>query len=533
MSKWAVGRDGLPKGDGLPTVLGKRDGQPREAGASLSNYGVDSSRPRRDTRCVALHAVSNWDNVFDQTAEGGTDHIKMWRISTADYSQRPAKKQAVHDDAGKALQRAEGCNEFNIWYGKWIGEQWCDKGMTAAPSRCSVRRDAGRTKADDRLGMAAYCCVFFARGCCSNGSDCTFLHRIPSEDDEKRLALTHDIFGRERHNTNRDDMRGVGNFNSESRTLYIGGLKILHGATATFQTLLRQMSEWGEVEQLRLIPNKAIAFVRYKLRACAEFALESMHCQSLGLDELLNVRWAYDDPNPKVRAMIQENYHAQLVEACAAKGHHVSSVDFHLPTDYAIDQDPEAKRARREGGEGGNRVCAEYPNTDGQFCYSWSSSAETADSAAGATAGMRERVSGDFAPMSRAEVEALEEADRVREEREREQAKAREAERRLAAILDGVGKGVQEAGGKEGGGRSAEEQHDWREAFDQSTGRPVSSSLSLSLFPAPPPSLPLHLLLSLPPFLLPSLPPPLPPSSPPSLLPSHPLGQQCCQTQVA
>jgi hypothetical protein len=27
---------------------------------------------------------------------------------------------------------------------------------------------------------------------------------------------------------------------------------------------------------------------------------EAMHCRSLEADELLNVRWAYDDPNPKV-----------------------------------------------------------------------------------------------------------------------------------------------------------------------------------------------------------------------------------------
>jgi len=29
-------------------------------------------------------------------------------------------------------------------------------------------------------------------------------------------------------------------------------------------------------------------------------AQEAMHCRSLEADELLNVRWAYDDPNPKV-----------------------------------------------------------------------------------------------------------------------------------------------------------------------------------------------------------------------------------------
>ena len=75
--------------------------------------------------------------------------------------------------------------------------------MMAAPTRCSVRRDAGRTHADDRFGEGAYCCVFFARGCCSNGAGCTFLHRIPNEGDDRRLDTIRDVFGRERHNTNR------------------------------------------------------------------------------------------------------------------------------------------------------------------------------------------------------------------------------------------------------------------------------------------------------------------------------------------
>ncbi len=115
------------------------------------------------------------------------------------------------------LQAPEGCNEFNIWYGKWIGEQWKErKELVASQTRCSVRRDAGRTNAETRYplmvarrpkfniskkpfmptffnsqckpsqgsrpargrhGEAAYSCLFFARGCCALGKECTFLHR--------------------------------------------------------------------------------------------------------------------------------------------------------------------------------------------------------------------------------------------------------------------------------------------------------------------------------------------------------------------
>eukprot|EP00961_Rhodomonas_salina_P107873 1452565-Rhodomonas_salina.1 len=68
-----------------------------------------------------------------------------------------------------------------------------------------------------------------------------------------------------------------------------------------------------QVEQLRLIPSKAIAFVTFKLRACAEFASEAMHCQTLDADELLNIRWAFDDPNPRAQQIAREKLEKQLV----------------------------------------------------------------------------------------------------------------------------------------------------------------------------------------------------------------------------
>lgn len=294
----------------------------------------------------------------------------MHKISSADYSQRPARQQIAIGES-KALQPAEGCNEYNIWYDKWVGEHWsADKEMRAAPHRCSIRRDAGRTKANDRFGEGhAYCCIFFARGCCSNGADCTFLHRIPNALDESRLSLVRDIFGRERHNSDKQDMRGTGNFNKESRTLYIGGLNLRRGTAEAFKTLLRHLSEWGEVEQLRLIPNKAIAFVTYKMRSSAEFALEAMHCQTLELDELLNVRWAYDDPNPRVRAEIQAKQQEMLREAVEAKGYDTADVEFFHPGDYAM---PASSNA-------GKRGRLEYPDTDGQYdsSYAYLSSAST------------------------------------------------------------------------------------------------------------------------------------------------------------
>ena len=49
----------------------------------------------------------------------------------------------------------------------------------------------------------------------------------------------------------------------------------------------------------------AIAFVRYRYRANAEFAKVAMANQSLDNKEVINVRWAMDDPNPVARQAVR------------------------------------------------------------------------------------------------------------------------------------------------------------------------------------------------------------------------------------
>ena len=56
--------------------------------------------------------------------------------------------------------------------------------------------------------------------------------------------------------------------------------------------------QWGEVEHVNLIARLSISFVRFRYRAVAEFAREAMANQELDAEEILHVKWAYDDPNP-------------------------------------------------------------------------------------------------------------------------------------------------------------------------------------------------------------------------------------------
>ena len=49
---------------------------------------------------------------------------------------------------------------------------------------------------------------------------------------------------------------------------------------------------------VRVLQYRSVAFVTYVSELHAQFAKESMACQSLDNDEILNVRWATEDPNP-------------------------------------------------------------------------------------------------------------------------------------------------------------------------------------------------------------------------------------------
>jgi hypothetical protein len=50
------------------------------------------------------------------------------------------------------------------------------------------------------------------------------------------------------------------------------------------------------------LPGKGVAFVTYSNRLNAEFAKEAMSDQSLDNNEMINVRWATEDPNPRAQA---------------------------------------------------------------------------------------------------------------------------------------------------------------------------------------------------------------------------------------
>ncbi|KAG2389411.1 hypothetical protein C9374_013971 [Naegleria lovaniensis] len=242
---------------------------------------------------------------------------------------RKARVQASNKKESK-LQREENGGEYNIWYHKYIGQRQ-KRDIDAAESRCNIKTDAGWT-----VGCTLkdpFFCLFFAKGCCAEGPNCKYLHRIPTSADISRIPITKDCFGRAKFATDRDDMAGVGSFNRDCRTLYVSGFKYVAGVDYE-EVIKRHFQEWGEIEYIRAFPERSYAFVKYKNRLCAEFAREAMLGQSLDNDEIIHIRWSADDPNPLATKKHEQEMKSKMKQSLEEKGISTTSLPFHYPEEY-------------------------------------------------------------------------------------------------------------------------------------------------------------------------------------------------------
>ncbi|GJN87317.1 hypothetical protein Rhopal_000265-T1 [Rhodotorula paludigena] len=219
---------------------------------------------------------------------------------------KPARKQ-VEEGQIPERQAAQTGQTYNLWYHKWAGgDKYDSMGIQEhAPTRVNIKTDAGYTRADGTGNN--YVCLHFARGRCPKGQECTYLHRLPPRQHVLPDASL-DVFGRDKHAGYRDDMGGVGSFNRQNRTLYIGRIKETRN---TPEVVEEHFSEFGEIERIKILTNRGVAFVTYSSELNAQFAKEAMMHQSLDNEEILNVRWATEDPNPAA----QRAEHARVLES--------------------------------------------------------------------------------------------------------------------------------------------------------------------------------------------------------------------------
>lgn len=215
-------------------------------------------------------------------AANGSNQIEAARRT---IKRRPARKQVEEGEVEKKALEQTG-QTYNIYYHKWAGGDRYDSynAKEKSQTRCVIERDMGYTRADTAGNK--YCCLYFARGCCPKGVECTYLHRLPPSD----LVLPDaslDVFGREKHADYRDDMGGVGSFTRQNRTLYVGKMKVTQNME---EILLKHFDEWGDIERIKILQTRGVGFVTYFSELSAQFAKEAMMNQSADNDEVLNVR---------------------------------------------------------------------------------------------------------------------------------------------------------------------------------------------------------------------------------------------------
>lgn len=244
--------------------------------------------------------------AMDDAQDHAQDHPQELALATTSSDVAPPtekkvkkiirrKKRPARPQIDPALIKSEPPPQtgtiFNIWYNKWSGGDREDKylSQTHAKGRCNIAQDTGYTRADARTG--SYFCLFFARGiwyvtrlvvsigvmtntllCYSpKGQDCEYLHRLPGLHDIFNPNV--DCFGRDKFSDYRDDMGGVGSFTRQNRTIYIGRI---HVTDDIEEIVARHFAEWGQIERIRVLNTRGVAFVTYTNEANAQFAKEAM-----------------------------------------------------------------------------------------------------------------------------------------------------------------------------------------------------------------------------------------------------------------
>ncbi|XP_068668352.1 zinc finger CCCH domain-containing protein 40-like [Aristolochia californica] len=124
----------------------------------------------------------------------------------------------------------------------------------------------------------AHVCSFYVRGECTRGAECPYRHEMPITGELSQQNIKDRYYGVNdpvalKLLSKAGEMPSLAPPEDESiKTLYVGGLD----ARITEQDLRDRFYAHGEIESIRLVPQRACAFVTYTTREGAEKAAEEL-----------------------------------------------------------------------------------------------------------------------------------------------------------------------------------------------------------------------------------------------------------------
>lgn len=168
----------------------------------------------------------------------------------------------------------------------------------------------------------AHVCSFYVRGECTRGAECPYRHEMPITGELSQQNIKDRYYGVNdpvalKLLDKAGEMSSVIPPDDESiRTLYVGGLD----ARVTEQDLQDQFYAHGEIESIRLILQRACAFVTYTTREGAERGAEELSNKLVVKGLRLKLLWGKPQ-TPKVESESQQDNTAARQEGLVSHTH--------------------------------------------------------------------------------------------------------------------------------------------------------------------------------------------------------------------
>ncbi|KAF2312596.1 hypothetical protein GH714_035177 [Hevea brasiliensis] len=151
----------------------------------------------------------------------------------------------------------------------------------------------------------AHVCSFYVRGECTRGAECPYRHEMPVTGELSQQNIKDRYYGVNdpvalKLLNKAGEMPSLEAPEDESiRTLYVGGLD----ARITEQDLRDNFYAHGEIESIKMVPQRAIAFVTYTTREGAEKAAEELSNKLVIKGLRLKLMWGRPQaPKPESEA---------------------------------------------------------------------------------------------------------------------------------------------------------------------------------------------------------------------------------------